>query len=300
MATTGESEQTAADARARHLGIASVVVGFILFATSAPIVAGSDVEGLAIATWRMAIAAGLFAALSTGYRSLTLTAYRLTALPGLSFGVATGLFFEAAQRTSVANATLIAAMQPIAMVVAARFVFGEAIGVRDFGYVLVALAGAGFMISVADTGGTASLSGDLIAVSSIAFTAGYFIFSKKARQTVDTVPFMAGLMFWGAVVVLPMTLVTGQDLTTSQGDEWLRFVALAIVPGSGHLLINHAHRFVPFLFVGVMQQLLPVFSTLFAWWFLDQTINGWQALGMAVVIGALSAHTVYRSRLPTT
>ena len=94
-----------------------------------------------------------------------------------------------------------------------------------------------------------------------------------------------------------LRLLAGQDLTPGDNTEWLRLVAVAALPGGGHLLINNAHRFVPFLVIGVMQLLLPVFSTFFAWWFLDQTINAGQALGMAVVIGALSAHAVYRSRL---
>lgn len=289
--------ETAEQTKARHLIEASVFVGFILFATGPPLVAGADLEGLAVAFWRVWIACAFFVLIACGYRSLTLDALRLTVVPGLGFGIATAFFYEAAQRTSVANATLIASMQPVVMVAAARFIFGERVGRHDVGWMALALGGATFMIVSADSGGSADIHGDLLAIISIVFSAAYFIFSKRARQTVDTVPFMAGLMFWAGVALTPILILSGQDLGADTSSEWVRLVAIALLPGMGHLLINNAHRVVPFVVIGVAQLTLPVGSATLAWLFLDQTITAGQTVGMAIVIVALGAHTVYRSHM---
>lgn len=284
--------------RSSQLGTVAVFVGFVLFGASPALVAGSSLGGMTAAFWRAWIACLVFGAVAIAFGTVRWAVLIPTAAPGLSFGLATGLFFEAAQRTSVANAALIAAMSPVPMVVAARFLFGERVGIADLGWLVLAISGTIFMILAADTAGTADVTGDLIAVISVLFSSAYFILSRHARRSVDTLPFMAGLMFWAGVMLTPMALLAGQDLVTGDGSEWTRLIAIALIPGLGHVLINYSHRSVPLVVIGLMQLVLPVAAATLAWWFLDQTITSMQAVGMAVVVFALGAHTVYRSRLP--
>ncbi|MGI9621432.1 MAG: DMT family transporter [Acidimicrobiales bacterium] len=294
------ASQAELSGRDRRLGLIAVFVGFVLFGSSPALVAGSSLGGMAAAFWRAWIACAVFGALALARRSVGWSLVIPTAAPGLSFGLATGLFFEAAQRTSVANASLIAAMSPLVMVVAARFLFGEHVGVPDIGWLTIAMSGAVFMILAADTAGTADVTGDLIAIVSVLFSSAYFILGRRARSTIDTLPFMAGVMFWAGVALTPIALLAGQDMVTGDGSEWIRLLTIALIPGLGHLLINYSHRSVPLVVIGLAQLLMPVSAAALAWWFLDQTITAMQALGMAVVVMALAAHTLYRSRLPTT
>lgn len=297
MSEAGEDSGQGVSASAARRGFGLAFVGFVFFSTSPALVAGSSLGGLSVGFWRAWMAVALFTALAAGRKTLTRQAWTYTAAPGIAFGIATGLFFEAAQRTSVANAALISAMQPVPLVVAARYLFGERVGWPDLGWLAIALSGTMFMILGADSTGSAALSGDLIAVASMVFSASYFVLGRRARQMLDALPFMAGMTFWAGVTMTPLALLAAQPLMPADGSEWARLAAIALVPGLGHLLINHAHRTVALVVIGLLQLLMPVGATVLAWWFLDQGVTGYQLIGIVVVIVALAAHTSYRSRL---
>ena len=282
---------------ASHLGHAAVIAGFLLFSSSPALVAGAELEGLALASWRAvvsAIAFGAFTWLRGGASRDVLTK---AALSGLSFGLAVGMFFEAAQRTSVANTAIIAAMQPVPMLFAARIVFREKVTHTDIGWFVIALVGAVVMVLSADTGGTASLEGDTIAAVSTLFGAAYFIFSRQAREHLDAVPLMAGVMAWSAVVLVPLALLYGQDLAPPAGDELVRLAAIALIPGLGHVFIAYSQQSVSLVVIGLAQLLMPVGAATLAWLFLDQDITRGQLLGILLVLAALAAHTIHRSRM---
>lgn len=303
MTTTGEptvaNGDSSADAHAAggdiRLGLTATSVGMVLFATGPVLVAGADLEGLAVAMWRAWIAFAVFGAVVALQGKVSWTALRLTAPPGLAFGLGIGLFFSAAQITSVANASLLTVMQPLPLLVAARFVFGEQVGRRDVAFMLLAIAGAAFMVLSADSAGTANIRGDLLAVGSTLAGASYFVLGKRARTRVETMPFMMGMMFWGGVALTPMVAIAGQDAFTADGSEWLRLAAVGVIPGIGHMFINYSHRSVPLVLMGLFQLLMPVAAALLALWFLDQSLTAAQVVGGLVVLAAISAHTIHRS-----
>jgi drug/metabolite transporter (DMT)-like permease len=291
----GSGEGVSAHAARRGFGAA--FVGFVFFSTSPALVAGASLGAIPVAFWRAWIAAALFTGLAAARRTLSRQTWIYTAAPGIAFGVATSFFFEAAQRTSVANATLISAMQPLPLVVAARYLFGERVGLPDLGWLALALSGTMFMILGADSSGSAALSGDIIAVGAMALSASYFVLGRRARHHLDALPFMAGTMLWAGLTLTPIMLVADQPVMPTGGSEWARLAAIALVPGIGHLMINYAHRSVALVVIGLLQLLMPIGATILALWFLDQSVTGYQFVGMAVVIVALAAHTSYRSRL---
>ncbi len=249
-----------------------------------------------MAGWRAWVSTLVFGAVTWARGGLSRDVVTKAAMAGLSFGLAVGMFFEAAQRTSVANTAIIAAMQPIPMLFAARLVFRERVTWVDVGWFGVALTGAVVMVFSADTGGTASFGGDAIAVVSTLFGAAYFIFSRRARETLDAVPLMTGVMGWAGLVLIPLAFVSGQALAPPVGNELIRLAAIALVPGMGHVLIAYAQGSVPLVVIGLAQLLMPVGAATLAWLFLDQRITSGQFLGMLLVIAALGAHTIHRTR----
>lgn len=285
---------TAADGSFER-GLIATSVGMVLFAVGPVLVAGAELEGLAVAAWRAWIAFAAFGIFTVIRGDASMRALKLTIGPGLAFGLGIALFFSATQITSVANASLLTVMQPLPLLVAARFLFGERVGGRDLAWMLLAIAGAAFMVLSADSGGTADIRGDLLAIGGTIGGATYFVLSKRARTEIETMPFMTGMMFWGAVALTPAVLIAGQDPITTDGTEWLRLVAVGLIPGLGHMLINYSHRSVPLVLMGLFQLLMPVAAAVLAWWFLDQSLTVGQALGGAVVLAALAAHTLHRT-----
>ncbi len=259
--------------------------------------AGAELEGLALAGWRAGVSAIVFGVVAALRGGIGRRVYVLAMAPGLCFGMAVGLFFEAAQRTSVANTAIIAAMQPIPMLIAASVVFKEKVTRTDIVWFAVAFAGALTMVLSAETGGTAALSGDLIAVVSTFFGAGYFILSRRARETTDALPLMGGVMAWAAAILVPVALLADQAVAPPSGNELVRLAAIALIPGIGHVLIAHANQGVSLVVIGLAQLLMPVGAASLAFLFLDQGITAGQLAGMGLVVIALSAHTFHRANV---
>ena len=276
-------------------GLTATTIGMILFSTGPVLVAGSEVGGLAAAFWRACIAAATAIAIATVRGNLPRRTLRLTAAPGIAFGFGIGLFFTAAQLTSVANTALITVLQPLPIMVGGSLFFSERIRRPDVAWSALAIAGAVFMILSANSAGTSHLGGDLIAALSTLAGSTYFLTGKRARLDLDTLPFMAGMFAWGAVALAPMMFLSGQEVWGYPGLEWLRLAALAALPGMGHVLINYSHGKIPLAVMVVLHLLIPVCSALLALWFLGQTIVGGQIVGMVVVGIAMSAHSRYRA-----
>lgn len=293
MADSVESAGT--DRSIVRVGIASSAAGFWLVSLAPVIVAGGGVHGTVMAFWRAGLGLIGFGLYAVWRRDLTWRVLRISAVPGICFAGAIGLFFWSAQITSIANASLLTTLQPIVLMVAGVVMFGERVTGRDWMWAGLAITGAVVIVVAGDSGGTGDIKGDLIATVSVIIGAGYFIYGKRVLETVDPHVFMAAMLFWGTLLLTAMALISREDLTPDTSGDWLRVAAVALFPGFGHLLLSHAQNKAPLALMGVIQLLMPVNSTLLAYFFLDQSVTAFQVIGMALVITALSVQTLSKA-----
>lgn len=283
---------TSDPARDSRGGLIALITGIGLFSTGPVLTAGSQTNGLAVGSWRIWLSGLVMLLLATYRKRVTWAAFKPTVMPGVAFGVTTALFFTAVKITSVANATLLSTLQPIPLMIVGAALFSERTRAREIAWVAIAIFGAGFMVLAARSAETGDIKGDLLAAASLLGMAVYFSSGKRARATLDTLPFMVGMWFWASVAITPILFLSGNDVMPANGADWLRIAGIVAFAGTGHTLINYSHQHVSLAIVGVFHLFLPVGSGLLAWWFLDQSISRWQALGMAVVIAALAAYTL--------
>src|SRR5437868_14208366 len=97
-------------------------------------------------------------------RRLTLRLLWESVPGGLAFGADIILFFTAVKHTTVANATMISALQPALVLFVAGPLFGERVRVSDVGWTVVALLGVVVVVFGSATTPSWSLLGDLLAV----------------------------------------------------------------------------------------------------------------------------------------
>lgn len=280
-------------------GLIATVVGFWLLSLAPVVVANSDLHGLSMAFWRCWIG---FAAVGTyGFvrKSITWEHLKRSAPAGLCFGSAIGLFFWASQITSIANASLLTVLHPIVTMIAGRTMFAERVTRRDVLLSLVAIGGAVLLVLAGDSSGTGDLRGDLLAAVSILMGSSYFIIGKGVLKTVPVAPFMTGVFLWAGLWLTVSIVATREQVIPSVDADWIRIVAIAIVPGLGHLLLNFAQNKVTLNLMGVLHLIIPVSATILAYVFLDQTVARLQAIGMALVIGALTSQALLRGRSST-
>ncbi len=244
-----------------------------------------------MAFWRLLLGAVLYgAALFGGGRRISLQTVRLVAPAGVLIGLQLGTFFVAIHSTTVANATTIGVLQPLVLMVVASRRFREEIGTWLIGASMVAIGGVVLVMFGAGAEVGVNLRGDTIATLAMLLFAAYFMVVKDVRNRVDTFTLQTVSMAVGALVVLPLAAFDAGTIAVPfpTGTQWAWLAGLVAVPGTGHLLMNWAHLYIPLSLAGMLTLSIPVIAGAGAWMVLGQQVNSIQGLGMALVIGVLA------------
>jgi drug/metabolite transporter (DMT)-like permease len=200
--------------------------------------------------------------------------------------------------TSVANSTLLANLAPIFVALAAwllfrqrlcgRFLFGLAVAVTG----MVLLVGGDFQLQ------GRAMTGDMLGVVTAMFYAGYQLTVTKLRERVATSTIMAWSGLVTAIVLLPIALVSGEQLLPLTAIGWIKLAGLAFISQVvGQSLIAYAMAQLPATFSSVGLLFQPVMATCFAWLLLGETIGALQlAGGITVLLGIRIVHLAERDR----
>ncbi len=281
------------------LGVASAVTAVVVWGTSSVLI--KEVEGLngvAISAFRLWIGAVVIsvAFLLSGGR-VTWGLLRTSFWGAVFFLADIVLFFSALQETSVANATVIGAMQPLLMLVVSGPLFGERPRLSDGAWGLVAVGGAAVVVLGGDGGGANSFGGDLLAVGALVAWTGYFITSKTARTFLTSFEYLTGLSIVSAVLVVPVPFLLGQPLGSPSGEAWALIAMIAVLNGAvGHFLMNWSHAHIPLVAMSLLTLGIPVVSAATAAVFIDEPLELVQVAGMGLVIAALAVVAVHTAR----
>jgi drug/metabolite transporter (DMT)-like permease len=223
---------------------------------------------------------------------------RLSFWGGAAFALDILLFFSALQHTSVANATVIGALQPLLLLLLAGPMFGERPRWVDAVWGVVGVVGAGVVVLGGDGGGAAGGRGDLLAVGALLAWTGYFVASKTARSELTSLEYLTGLSIVAAVLVVPAPAVLGVSLGEPSAHDWFLIVTIAVVNGAlGHFLMNWAHAHVRLVVTSLLTLAVPVVATTIAVPVLEEPVAALQVVGMAVVVVSLGIVAVAGARL---
>ncbi len=279
-----------ADESVHALGVLAAAVAVSVWGFSGVIVKDIEMGGLAIGGYRFAVyglvVGGLMALRGT---PITMRVLRESMWGGLALGADVALFFSAIKLTTIANATVIGALQPVVVSIAAWRVFGERIDRRDLALGAVALLGVLLVVLGATGSAEWSLTGDLLAVGALLSWSAYFVFSKRAKSRITSNEYTIGAALWAAVINLPLALLFGQSLAWPSLDSWIGILLLAFGAGIlGHSLMNWSIRQIPLWISSTFTLLIPVVSASTAWVFLDEPLTTLQIVAMCLVLAALA------------
>jgi drug/metabolite transporter (DMT)-like permease len=211
------------------------------------------------------------------------------------------LFFSAVKLTSIADATIIGALQPVLVLFIAKPLFGEHVRLADIGWTALAIGGMAVVIlGSTGTAGRHGALGDLLAAGSVCCWTAYWLFSKRARtgpsrsseatgpaDGIGSIEYTAGVMLVAAVAMVPVTLLSREHLTAGTPEDWVWLGLLVLLPGGAHLLTNWAHRFVDISVSSVIVSINPVIAAGAAAVILHQSLDAWQTIGGVVAIAGV-------------
>jgi drug/metabolite transporter (DMT)-like permease len=282
---------TAATDRRPVAGVAAALTGVVLWGSLVILVkTGEETNGLVMGFHRIWVGA-----LGVSVVALALgqfpdrTAFRTSVPGGLLFAADIVLFFSAIKLTTVANATIVGALQPVILLYVGARQFGERITRALIVLTVIAVSGAALVaIGSAEATGEWNPLGDFLALAALATWAGYFAASKQARQSLGTLEYLTAFLLIAMVVVAPVALVFGGGLGVER-ETWVVILVLALGSGAaGHFLMNWSHGHIPLHLSSMLTLSLPAVSAVSAALVLGEPLIGLQILGIAIVVGALA------------
>ena len=280
---------TATSTGASRLGLPAAAFAILFWSSGNIMVRKVPMPGLQIAFWRILLAAVVYTVVVyLSGRRLTWDHVRRTIPTGVTIALEIAVFFVAIKSTTVANATVIGSLVPLLLMGVASRHFGERVTGFLVGAAVVSLGGVVLVMFGSSSEATWSLRGDLLAVVALVFFAAYFALAKAARQHVPALEFQAAIWVVGAIVLLPVAVVDAGGVDWPSIGNWWWLVALLLVPGTGHLLMNWAHPHVKLTLTSMLTLAVPVITTIGGAVFLDEPVDVLQVAGIAIVLAALA------------
>lgn len=265
-----------------------LVIGLLAASQSGNIIRIGDAHPAAIAAWRLLMAAALLAPLAGrdlgAIARLTRKEIVLLLLAGLTLAAHFFAWIAAVQLTTVANAAVFFAVNPVITATAGYLIFGERASRRlaiSIGVGLVGVAVLGWNdLSFAPEG----LPGDGAALAcSVLFTA-YFLLGKRLRRVLPTTAYVTAVYGVAAVFSFAALLVFGEPLVEYDGRTWICFGLMALVPTViGHTSFNNALRYVDAGRISAYTLSEPLLAGLVAYLAWDEEITLGVLLGYALV-----------------
>ena len=249
----------------------------------------SEVGPVATAFWRMTLALPLLVLwASMQPRGTNLPGQRagfaMALLAGLFFAADLAVWHWSIRLTSVANATFLANLAPVAVTLGAWLLLGERAKPVFFVGMALALTGAALLVR-ANVGSDNALLGDSLGILTALFYAGYQLCVKRLRDTQSTARIMLISGTACAAVLLPLALAAGETVLPTTLTGWLVVLALAVVcQFAGQSLITYAVAHLSASFSSVSLLVQPVAAAALAWLLFGEALAALQWWGGAAVL----------------
>lgn len=277
-------------AAAERRPVVLIGIGVLLFSVGPVMFQSADASGQVIAFWRLCFGVVILGTATLVYvritgRRPTRAGWLWSARCGVLF-VANQLFFLAAlNATSVVDVTLMQVLQPVLVAVLAVRMFGERPGTQFRLWSAVAVVGAAVVALFGSSGPEGDPTGMACAVASIVLFATYFVWSKQARDHIDTWPFLFGVSLTSLIIVSVSFLFTGDSPRNVTSDDIYLALAIAALPGTiGHFVSTWPLRWVPANVPPLLQLAIPFLASALAWLILDERIEVGHVIGGAITI----------------
>jgi drug/metabolite transporter (DMT)-like permease len=270
--------------QAATLAIGVVAVGF-----AAIFIRLADAPSLTIALYRNALAAAVLLPLAlTRHRDEIRKLSRRQWLIALGSGALLAIHFatwiSSLALTTVAASVVLVTTGPIFTAAGQRVFLHEPVSRRTFEGILVGLAGTAIVAGGGFALSSSAAVGDLLALAGAVTAAGYFLAGRSLRRDVSLLTYVALVYATCAVLLFLMVLVSGAALTGFDGQTWVMFVLLALVPQLvGHTTFNYLLRDLDATFVAIAVMGEPVVSTVLALGFFGE-VPPWTAVAGGLLI----------------
>lgn len=250
----------------------------------------ADAPPLAIAAWRVGLAAAVVAPLALAFstsRGASFRAQRAAIGAGVLLALHFATWIASLAYTSVAQSVVLATTAPVWVAV-----LGRALGIARVsaaGWIAIALCALGSaVIAGGDLLGGGSWRGNALALAAAICMGAYLLLAQAAQRELDFLGFVARSYGAAAIALWLAMLATGTAAAGYTPTTWLAFAGLAVVSQLvGHGGANWSLRHLPPAFVALVLVGEPILASLLAWWLFDERIGALLWLGGGLILGGI-------------
>lgn len=244
----------------------------------------SETGPTATAFWRVCIALPL---LWWGAKPLAAKPYLLIVASGFLFAADLTLWHWSLKLTSVTNSTLLSNLAPLFVTFAAHWLFREKLTRLYLAALFLGIVG--MVVLVGRNYQLGNIEGDLLAVLTAIFYAGYLLTVKQLRQSMDSITVMAWSGLFSCPCFLLVAVLTGDTLIPATVQGWVILAALAVMSHvCGQTLIAFALGRLSAAFSSISLLLQPVIAALLAWPILGEPITLRQMIGGIIILAGIA------------
>ena len=288
--------ELAATASATHsrFALIALLAGGIAIGGSPIFVRLSEIGPMATAFWRVALAlVPLFLFFRVRERQHVpgpkgVADVMGLALPGVFLAADLIAWHLAIHVTTVANATLLANLAPVFVTAIGWLFLGASVSRAFLAGLLVAITGIVVLKGGVSGFSAGNRAGDALAILAALFYAGYMLSIARLRGNFDTVRVMLWSTLSAAVCLLPVVLLTENQVFPVTIFGWGMLLGLALIShAGGQLAITYALAYLPTAFSSLTLLLQPVVAALLGVAVLGEGVSITQAIGGAIVLGGI-------------
>ena len=297
--------KTLVDQNPSYRGIIAILAGGVAIGTAAIFMRLAPTTPTSAGFWRVALSVPVFLAIAYGakqrgkQKSWQFNMTMVWPMILVGFWFATDLFFWhwAVEKTTVANATLLANLASVFIVVAGFLFFRERFNRTFLIGLSLALIGAAFLVGQNASYSPEYLFGDGLGIITAIALTGYLITAAKARQTIPAHTLMLGSSLVTAVLLLPVATMQGGQIIPETIAGWAPLLGLALVThvmGQGLIIYGLAHVSAAYGAVGLLIQ--PVIAAVLAWILFDEALGILHFIGGILILTGIAITQMRKSR----
>lgn len=292
------AQSRASGVERRTLGLGGSAAAAVLWGFGGIFAALAYAPGMVLAFYRLWVGAVvLVVVLRATQRRVTFALLRTTWLGGVLLAADMAMFYSAVKTTSIVDVTVIGAFQPALVMIVSRRLFKERLAARDVAWIVLAMVAVTTTVIAPGASNHHEVAGDLLALGSLVSFSWYWMVAKRARELCGAMEFTSGVTVAAALAMTPVVLISGQSLGQIRASDWGWIALLVVVPGSGHLVMNWAHRYVDASISSAISCLSPLIAAVAAIPILGQSLSSLQVGGVVVGLVAIAVIAV-RQRQP--
>lgn len=209
-------------------------------------------------------------------------------MAGLLFAGDLTFWHLAIMNTTVANATFLATLAPVWVVLGSGLFLGEAVERKVLWGLALCLLGAAALIGNSWSANPEQLDGDFFGLATAFFFGAYFLAVRRARRVYGSgrTLFLSSLVT--AAVLLVEAVIVEDQLWPGTAAGAAALLAMALVShAGGQGLLAFALGHLPAAFSALVIFLEAVAAALFGWLILSEALGPMQALGAAAIFAGI-------------